>query len=271
MLDTTTRQAVSLLPDTRACAVARAVYDACAEKPETVIVFGSRARGDFSPDSDIDLLIVIADSSITPQQYMHRSEVARRRADDVYGDYVPIDLVHISSADFHDGRRARNHVAAQAVRDGYYMNGDKVTYDNPEPTNLPDIRERIGLARRNLGDMRILVDNPDSSQETIGFLAQQAIENALKGWISALDDVYGNTHDISELMGIVRQHPDEADTDAAERFLWLTEYAVRYRYGSASIVINDRAEFLAVVTETVNAIINRINTLIEVGGAKDAQ
>ena len=263
MLQTTHPQITVQLPDARACAVARAVYDACAEKPETVIVFGSRARGDFSPDSDIDLLIVIADSSITPQQYMHRSEAAQRSADDAYGGYVPIDLVHISSADFHDGRRARNHVAAQAVRDGYDMNGDKVTYDNPEPSNLPDIRERIVLARRNLSDASILAENPASSQESIGFHAQQAVENALKGWISALDDEYTNTHSISALMGIVRQHPDEADTPAAEQFLWLTQYAVRYRYGAAQIVIQDRAEFLEVVTETVNAIIDRIHTLTE--------
>ena len=266
MLDTKLPELTARFPDTRACAVARAVYDACAEKPETVILFGSRARGDFSPDSDIDLLIVIADNSITPQEYKRRSEAARSSAAHIYGCRMPIDLVHISSADFHDGRRARNHVAGQAVRDGYDINGDKVTYDNPEPTNMPDIRERIELARRNLIDMRVLVENPNSSQEAIGFHAQQAVENALKGWISALNDEYANRHDIAELAAIVRRHPGEADTTAAEHIDWLTEYAVRYRYRAAVVVIGDRAEFLEVVAETVDEIIRRIRELAEASG-----
>ena len=268
MLDTKPSGITAQFPDTRACAVARAVYDACAEKPETVILFGSRARGDFSPDSDIDLLIVIADASKTPQEYKRRSEAARRSAARIYGCPMPIDLVHISSADFHDGLRARNHVAGQAVRDGYDINGDKVTYDNPEPTNMPDIRERMELARRNLIDMRVFVEHPASSQEAIGFTAQQAVENALKGWISALDDEYANTHDIAGLAEIVRRHPAEADTTAAEHIDWLTEYAVRYRYRyrAAVVVIGDRAEFLEIVTETVDEIINRIRELTEASG-----
>ena len=271
MLDTTLLEITALSPDTRACAVARAVYDACDEKPETVILFGSRARGDFSPDSDIDLLIVITDTSVTPQEYKRRSEAACRSAARIYGCRMPIDLVHISSADFHDGRRARNHVAGQAVRDGYDINGDKVTYDNPEPTNMPDIRERIDLARRNLIDMRVLVEHPASSQEMIGFTAQQAVENALKGWISALDDEYANTHDIAGLAAIMRRHPAEADTTAAEHIDWLTEYAVRYRYRAAVVVIGDRAEFLEIVTETVDEIINRIRELTEASGDEGSQ
>ena len=38
-------------PDPKACAVARAVGEAV--HPDQVILFGSRARGDFTPDSDI--------------------------------------------------------------------------------------------------------------------------------------------------------------------------------------------------------------------------
>ena len=37
-------------------AIAKAVQDAV--QPDTVILFGSRAVGDFRPDSDLDLLIV---------------------------------------------------------------------------------------------------------------------------------------------------------------------------------------------------------------------
>ncbi len=83
----------------------------------------------------------------------------------------------------------------------------------------------------------------------------------LKGWISALDDDYGNTHDLTALAAIVRQHPGENNTPAGERLTWLTRYAVRYRYAGAQVVMEDRSELLEAVTGTVTAIIDRIHML----------
>jgi len=40
------------------CAIERVV---ALTSPERIYVFGSRARGDFEPDSDLDLLIVVPD------------------------------------------------------------------------------------------------------------------------------------------------------------------------------------------------------------------
>jgi len=246
-------------PDPKACAVARAVGEAV--HPAKVILFGSRARGDFNPDSDIDLLIITGSGPVDQQTYRRTSAAAHRKIEELYGGSIDVDLVRMSEGAFHYGRRARNHVAGQAVRDGFDANGDKVTYDNPEPTNLPDIRQRIANAERYLSDLEILIENPRSSQELIGFTAQQALENALKGWISALDADYRNTHDLTKLIAIVRQHPAENDTSAGERLAWLTEYAVRYRYAGAEVVMDDRFALLTAVTETVEAIIARIRAL----------
>ena len=105
------------------------------------------------------------------------------------------------------------------------------------------------------------MDDSRSSQELIGFTAQQAMENALKGWISALDADYRNTHDLGKLAAIVRQHRAESHTQAGEKLAWLTRYAVRYRYADAQVVIDDRDALLSAVTETVETIIARIRTL----------
>lgn len=247
-------------PDPKACAVARAVGEVV--HPAQVILFGSRARGDFNPDSDIDLLIITGSGPVDQQMYQRTSAAAHRKVEELYGGSIDVDLVRMSEGAFHYGRRARNHVAGQAVRDGFDAKGDKVTYDNPEPTNLPDIRQRIANAERYLSDLEILTENPRSSQEAIGFHAQQALENALKGWISALDADYRNTHDLMKLAAIVRLHPAENDTSAGERLAWLTEYAVRYRYAGAEVVIDDRFALLTAVTETVAAIIARIRALV---------
>ena len=251
-------------PDPKACAVARAVGEAV--HPAKVILFGSRARGDFSPDSDIDLLIITDSGLVDQQTYQRTSAVAHRKVEELYGDSIDVDLLRMSEGAFHDGRRARNHVAGQAVRDGLDANGDKVTYDNPTPTNWPDIRQRMANAERYLSDLEVLTENPRSSQELIGFTAQQALENALKGWISALDAEYRNTHDLTRLAEIVRQHPAENDTSAGERLAWLTEYAVRYRYAGAEVVMDDRFALLAAVRETVEAIIARIRVLTATEG-----
>ena len=59
----------------------------------------------------------------------------------------------------------------------------------------------------------------------------------------------------------MRQHPGENATPAGERLAWLTRYAVRYRYAGAQVVVEDRLALLTVVTETVEAIIDRIRAL----------
>ena len=246
--------------DPRACAVARAVAEAV--RPDRVILFGSRARGDFRPDSDIDLLIVTGPGPVDRRAYQRTSAAAHHKVEQVYGEPMGVDLVHLSEDAFHDGRRARNHVAGQAVRDGFDANGDKVNYDNPTPTNWPDIRQRIANAERELRVLNILVEG-NADQEAIGFHAQQAIENALKGWISALDTDYRNIHDLAELIAIIRRHPQESDTPAGEQLTWLTSYAVEYRYEGAQVQMDDRFALLAGTTATVQAIIDRIRTLAE--------
>ncbi|MDE3000881.1 MAG: HEPN domain-containing protein [Gemmatimonadota bacterium] len=248
-------------PDPKACAVAKAVGEEA--RPDRVILFGSRARGDYHAKSDIDLLIITDADSTNEQKYQDTSAAAHRKVEDLYGDLIGVDLVHLNEKAFHDGRRARNHVAGQAVRDGFDGNGDKVDYDNPEPSNWPDIRQRIANARRCLNDLEVLVEDSRSSQEAIGFHAQQAMENALKGWISALDADYRNTHDLAKLAAIVRRHPGENHTPAGEKLVWLTGYAVRYRYSDPQVVIEDRDALLSAVTATVEAIVARIRALNE--------
>ncbi len=247
-------------PDPKACTVARAVGEAV--RPDRVILFGSRARGDYSPHSDIDLLVITDSDSTDRQKYQNTSASAHRKVEELYDELINVDLVRLSERAFHAGRRARNHVAGQAVRDGLDGNGDKVNYDNPNPSNWPDIRQRIANARRELGVLKVLV-KANSAQEAIGFHAQQALENALKGWISALDADYGNTHDLATLAAIVRQHPGENHTPAGEKLAWLTEYSVRYRYADAQVVIEDRDALLSAVTETVETIVDRIQALNE--------
>ena len=249
--------------DPKARAVAKAVYDAL--RPRSVILFGSRARGDFRRDSDVDLLIITDVDRLSRDEYVLACEAANAKSAEMYGarSRFGVDVVNMSEEKFRHCRRAKNHVAGQAARDGVDMNGDRIPPDGQEPDNMPDIRQRIINAKRNLHDLRGLVENEgySFSQETVGFLAQQAVENILKGWISALDGEYKNIHDIAALAEIVRKYPEEEDSDAGEQLFWLTNYAVEYRYEGAIVHMDDRHELLHIVSETVLAIIERIGEL----------
>ena len=83
--------------------VARAVCEAV--HPDRVILFGSRARGDYSPHSDIDLLIITDTDSIDRQKYQRTSTAAHRTVEELYGDSISVDLIRMSKGAFHDGRR----------------------------------------------------------------------------------------------------------------------------------------------------------------------
>ena len=107
-----------------------------------------------------------------------------------------------------------NHVAAQAARDGVNMNGEKQEYEpDPESFDWGDIDQRVINTDRELITLEGLIEG-NLPQEAIGFHAQQAIENMLKAWISAVGLEYKNTHDLEELLGIIRSAPDELTTPA---------------------------------------------------------
>ena len=244
--------------DPKAKAVAQAVYDAV--HPVAVILFGSRARGDYREDSDVDLLVITADGNDGADwrgRYVDACAAAHEKAEAVYGFPMGVDVVDIPASKFADCRRAKNHVAGQAVRDGVIVSQQPLPGEGQPPTNWPDIRQRFIAATRNERDLELGIE-ANLSQEIIGFLAQQAIENALKAWISALNDEYENIHDLARLARIIRNHPAENGTPAGETLLWLTRYAVEYRYDGARVKIDDPHGLLGRVNELVQGIAARI-------------
>ena len=245
--------------DPKAVAVARAVYDAV--RPEKVILFGSRARGDHRPDSDIDLLI-ISNDGLTREGYMNARRVVMEAATRIYGDYFDANLVWMPSEKYMECRKGINHVAAQAARDGVDMNGEKEEYERDSETafDWADIRQRVINANRELMTLDALIA-ATAPQEAIGFHAQQTLENILKAWISAFGGEYGNTHDLGSLMRIIRSNPQENETHAGEELAWLTEYAVEYRYEGARLIMDGPIELYFGIDRVVSAVEERIKSL----------
>ena len=63
-----------------------------AAQPDRVILFGSAARGEMGPDSDIDLLVVKAGVP-------HRRRLAQEIYANLFGVTVPVDVVVVTPED----------------------------------------------------------------------------------------------------------------------------------------------------------------------------
>lgn len=86
--------------------------------PDTVILFGSRARGDARPDSDVDLLIVEREP-FSPQ-HSRRQETARL--------YLALrklaiskDLLLYSREEFEQLKDSPHHIVGRAQREGLVL------------------------------------------------------------------------------------------------------------------------------------------------------
>ena len=275
------KQTNSKAPDPKALAVARMYQEAVA--PDTVILFGSRARGDHRPNSDIDLMVVGRSGRTSADAGI------RQIACKFFAEHPPplnIDVVSYSPSDFDYYRRARNHVTAQALRDGTIMSDASFNYPAPHedhyPVNWPDIRQRLINAVRNLRSMTSLMRLQPDDQEDYGFHAQQAVENTLKGWISAIDHDYRNFPDIAALADVALQNEIEAGCQAGHQLRrlieytsfpdpedpgrirnWLSLYAVAYRYTGPGYRMDelDRGRFQHEISASVTAAINRVHEI----------
>lgn len=95
------------------------------------------------------------------------------------------------------------------------------------PPDQPSI-----LLRKALDDERLallVLGNPAVSDEQIGFLAQQAVEKAIKAVLSHGAIVYRRTHDLTELIDLLRKNrivcPAILDSSVK-----LTPFATEMRY-----------------------------------------
>ncbi|MDE0705439.1 MAG: nucleotidyltransferase domain-containing protein [Rhodospirillaceae bacterium] len=90
--------------------------------PERVILFGSRARGDAGPDSDVDLIVIEAEP-FGPGRDRRAEAVRLWRA--LSGIEVAADILVYSRDEVDYWRDSLNHVLARALREG------RVLYERP--------------------------------------------------------------------------------------------------------------------------------------------
>lgn len=206
-------------------------------EPEQVILFGSRARGDARPDSDIDLLIIESEP-FGDGRSSHAEEVRIGRA--LPATRIARDILVYSRDEIERWRGSLNHVAARALREGrvVYTRGWGVPSPASRPCSVrdgdepqPDVEQArllLDMADGDLGALRVMRNPADVTDEIFGFHVQQAAEKCFKAWIAMLGEEYPLTHDLGKLIAAIRRRDAAVSQHAALKAF--SAFAVHYRY-----------------------------------------
>lgn len=273
------------VPDPHALNVARAVQEVMA--PVTVVLFGSRARNRHREDSDVDLLIIADDEDRV------LAEIRARKTAYAYLKANPprlaVDVFSMTRKEFGRCRRANQHIAGQAARYGVAMNGEDLDgasgYQDSYPDHWPETRQRLENTEEYLYQFNQMVAENHWNQRMLGFSAQQAVENALKGWLSAHNDPRTFSHELTGLWNDIQGIEDWAnptteelrklvnslfdrvryeDPDSpGEDMDWLSNYAPTYRYGRTSynMTPDERLELHEAGNKALTAIVDRVHAI----------
>ena len=229
--------------------------------PDDAFLFGSRARGDWTDKSDIDVLTIAEQRHDTRVKYQQALQTGRAMAIEIYGRPVKIDLVRYSLQDFQYYRQARTHLTHSALKEGIKMSGEATgcrnQYPDTEPNNWPDIEQRFTNYQRQI----LAAENnleAGLGYEEVGFHFQRSLENAMKGFLSYMDyddgddNAWLRSHSISELQEMVRTFPEGQAALGANDFTFLNDYAIEIPYEGVQDPLPDEAEVLLNIMETAD-------------------
>ena len=232
-----------------------------------VILYGSRARGDHRPDSDIDLAIVTADAELEAQQRHDLRERARAVSVSSTGETSShVDIIVWTEAEFRAKKRSINHVAGRAWREGLILYGAHETLPGEEiVSELDNARELMRMTRGQTRALSAMAfDDETFSENIFGFHAQRGAELALKAWITLLGQRYERTHNVADLLAILRSN-GVGEAQPFAHLASLTPYAVKYVYEEIENPTMDR-QFVA---SEVNALADLVESILHQAAQAD--
>jgi predicted nucleotidyltransferase len=87
--------------------------------PQRILLFGSVARGQSNPDSDLDMLVIVRGP-------VHRRALAQEIYKNLHGILTPVDIVVATEQDVQEHGQAIGSILRPALREG------KVIYDRSQ-------------------------------------------------------------------------------------------------------------------------------------------
>lgn len=187
-------------------------------RPKRIILFGSRARGDASEASDVDLLVVVPDPTDT-------SEAAFQMRSCLSGLSVAKDILVTTPEEIAYRGHVTGSVLHAALREG------RVVHDGDGVIET-EARQWLEIAEEDLEVVRWALSSEPPRLRSACYHAQQAAEKALKAALvfEAVEIPY--THDLTELCGLLPEGwPLRASSADLEQ---LTSWAAGARYPGSS-------------------------------------
>ena len=277
--------------DSRALAVARAVLKK--HKPELVILFGSRSRGDYRWDSDVDLMLITntappertEEPVLQPPDSRSLSPGTRATWDaeqvalSMYGRPVPVQMVWITPEEYIERRRFRNSIETVATREGTLMPRNPESYSGMEFNEQyePDYHDweryesRLGEAeeQRDYIEWKLTTNDRDLARDNgVGIHAHVGVESGMKALLEAWKGVEGENdrnryredHNISQLLGQLRRaDPEMSDFRLAVDPAIYQSYRGRQGYTrkAPEVAISIMEGGLEGASRDINALIER--------------
>jgi predicted nucleotidyltransferase len=256
--------------DWRAIEVAREIHRMA--EPEQTILFGSRARGDHRPDSDIDVLI-ISKRSPTEEWLDDLRDRARKVQKARLPEASGIDVICMTVDEFAGRRHLRNNLANSIAKQGARILPQENTEPPEESIDWDDVDGKINdavdaaNALTSLAEAGILHSFPDKQ---FGRIAQNALENAYKAVLGAHGFEYptsgGSGHNLRIITERIRQHriiPDDVPMPGEEH-RYLTEFGGAALYSHEHLPLDKEA-----IARDVPLAVAALRALVE--RAKSAQ
>ena len=252
--------------DPRALEVARRLQ--AATDADRIVLFGSRARSDWTGRSDVDLMVLDA-TMPTQAAILATQDRAREIAEEVFGETTRVDVLFMTHEEY--GRMSQhtvNHIAARARREGVIVPGRAEEYGSSHEEEHPDEQleyvernRRVANANLHYRNLHTLLDMEFEDKETARH-AQQAVEHAMKAMISAMGKEYNTHHSLRALARDIRQFDREAgrdrEWDFASNLGLLENFAGGGLYEPDLVSIPDFQELANNVTLDLEMIYERI-------------
>ncbi len=217
-----------------------------AGSPVKIVLFGSRARGDYKPDSDIDILVLEA-----TEQLCNQKRFAYRQA--VRGVYPDCTVLTYSLAETEKWKYVPNQFISQVLSYGLVLYEDEgrmceirstslagglVAEDSEEKDNAAEreygtqfdlTRDWLKRAENDLATARRELKSDNAAFEIVCFHVQQAIEKYFKALLALHGNAIERTHDLEHLAQQCHQMV-AMPVELKSQLRRLTEYGVSARY-----------------------------------------
>lgn len=187
----------------------RRLVPAC--RPERVWLFGSRARGDATPDSDLDLMVVVPDERSRDAWWAGVGALRHVRGP------VHVEAHVWGHGAFHDRLHLRGSLPSAVVREG------TIVYEE-ESLSIVDARGWLDKADEDLAFVQagLAMSPPRPGYATVHL--QQAVEKAGKGLMSLHDLPFRPVRSLEELADRLAAVEPEIVASIGALF-WLTTRA----------------------------------------------